>query len=165
MTSFIDFSYNQLDFSMSQYTFDGLIDSLTMPQVTGLTLTAAVLSVLGAGLQCTVQETYSSSVAKGIVSAQNPVAGTVISAGQNVILTMSAGVAPKAGNGYDVWGATGGGIVAVNNQPPLGAVLATAQQPSNAVYEENQSVVAALAVGAISQATAASAVPTSPTMG
>lgn len=72
-----------------------------------------------------------------------------------------------AGNGYDQWGATGGGIAAVNAPEPLAQALSYAQQPQNALYTANFSVMAALSSGAVllQMNTPASQVPTTPTMG
>jgi hypothetical protein len=102
-----------------------------------------------------------------LVISQNPAAASTVPVGTSVIINLSAGVAPVAGNGYDQWGATGGGVTAVNGLPPLGANLATGVSPENAVYIANISVLAALANGNIplSQATPAYQVPTTPKVG
>jgi hypothetical protein len=129
----------------------------------------ALAALVGAGLLTTVQQSYNtptSIVGIGNIASQNPAAGATVAAGTNVIIVISAGVAPVAGNGYDKWGATGGGITAVNAPEPLGQALANAMQPDNAVYAANQSVLATLARGtAINQNTPAYQVPVAPTMG
>jgi ABC-type uncharacterized transport system substrate-binding protein len=139
----------------------------TVPSVVGLTLTAALAAMVSAGLQTTLQQTYSSTVASGLVISQNPVAAATLPAGGAVIVVLSAGTVPLGGNGYDQWGTGGGGITAVNALPPLGQNLSDAVQPANAVYAANQSVMAALSNGNIplSLATPAYQVPTTPKVG
>lgn len=139
----------------------------TVPNVVGLTLTAALAAVAAVALQTALQQSYSSTVTSGQVISQNPVAGATLPAGGSVIVVLSAGVAPVAGNGYDQWGAGGGGITSVNALPSLGNNLCISAQADNAVYGSGFSVLAALANGNIplSQATPAYQVPTTPKVG
>ena len=137
-----------------------------VPNVVGLPLQAAVATLTAAGFVTTIQTSNSSTVPNGIVISHNPIAGGITSVGANVILIVSTGQAPVAGTGGDKWGANGGDINPVDSGPILGMVLAYAQQPSNANVQANQSVLSALSTGtSITQATLASNVPTTPTMG
>jgi len=139
----------------------------TVPNVVGLTQTAALAAIAAAGLTAALQPSYSSTVSSGTVISQNPTSGTSLPPGGDVIVAVSAGVAPVAGNGYDQWGAGGGGVTAVSAPVPLGTNLATGAAPDNAVYGSGFSVLAALANGNIplSQATPAYQVPTTPKVG
>jgi PASTA domain len=137
----------------------------TVPNVVGVSFLTALGAIAGAGLLTTLQQSYAPAVGIGNIVSQNPAALATAAAGTSVIIVMSAGVSPQAGNGYDKWGATGGGIDAVNAPEPAGQALSYAQQPDNAVYAANQSVLAALAVGRINLNTPAYQVPIAPTMG
>jgi hypothetical protein len=138
----------------------------TVPNVVGASFTTALAALVASGLLITLQNSYAQAVGLGNIISQTPAAGTTLNAGGNVIIVMSAGIAPVAGNGFDQWGATGGGITAPNMVAPLGQALSNASQPENAVYFANQSVMATLAKGlTINQNTPAYQVPTSPHMG
>jgi hypothetical protein len=138
----------------------------TVPSLVGLFLTPALTALVASGLLATLQQTYTPTALIGEIVSQNPAAGLTVPAGTNIIITMSVGVAPVAGNGFDKWGATGGGTTAVNMPAPLGQNLSSAAQPENAVYFANQSVMATLAKGlTINQNTPAYQVPVLPLMG
>jgi PASTA domain len=138
----------------------------TVPNVVGVSFTTALAALVASGLLITLQQAYSQNVAIGNIVSQNPAAGTTLNGGGTVIITMSVGVAPVAGMGGDRWGAFGGdGINATSTPAPVGQNLSNATQPENAVYNANQSVMATLARGAITQNTPAYQVPTTPHMG
>jgi PASTA domain-containing protein len=138
----------------------------TVPNVVGASFTTALAALVASGLLITLQQSYAQAVGLGNIVSQNPAPGTTLNAGGTVIITMSAGIAPIAGMGGDRWGAFGGdGVNAVSTPTPIGQSLSNSTQPENAVYAANQSVMAALALGAITQNTPAYQVPTSPHMG
>lgn len=132
----------------------------------GASFISALAALVASGLLITLQQAYSQNVGLGNIVSQKPAAGTTLNTGGTVIITMSVGIAPVAGMGGDRWGAFGGdGVNAVSTPPPIGQALSTAIQPENAVYAANQSVMATLAKGAITQNTPAYQVPTQPHMG
>lgn len=132
----------------------------------GASFTTALAALVASGLTITLQQSYAQAVSIGSIVSQTPAAGATLNAGGNVIIVMSVGVAPAAGMGGDRWGAFGGdGTNAVSTPAPVGQALSNATQPENAVFAANQSVMAALAQGAITQSTPAFQVPTTPHMG
>jgi hypothetical protein len=138
----------------------------TVPNVVGASFTAALAALTASGFLITLQQAFAQAVGIGNIVSQTPAAGTTLTAGGNVIIVMSVGVAPAAGMGGDRWGAFGGdGTFAVSAPTPVGQNLSNASQPENAVYAANQSVMAALAQGRITQGTPAYQVPTTPHMG
>jgi PASTA domain len=138
----------------------------TVPNVVGASFTTALAALVASGLLITLQQAYAPAVGVGNIISQNPAGGATLNAGGNVIVVLSVGVAPSAGMGGDRWGAFGGdGVHAVSAPTPVGQNLSNAMQPENAVYAANQSVMATLARGAITQNTPAYQVPTLPRMG
>jgi len=138
----------------------------TVPNVVGASFTTALAALVASGLLITLQQAFAQAVGIGNIISQTPAAGTTLNAGGNVIVVMSVGVAPAAGMGGDRWGAFGGdGTFAVSAPTPVGQNLSNATQPENAVYAANQSVMAALAKGVITQNTPAYQVPNTTHMG
>jgi hypothetical protein len=138
----------------------------TVPNVVGASFTTALAALTASGLLITLQQSFAPAVAIGNIISQNPIAGTTLNSGGTVIIVMSVGVAPSAGMGGDRWGAFGGdGTFAVSSPTPIGQNLSNGVNPENAVYAANQSVMAALAQGRITQNTPAYQVPTLPRMG
>jgi hypothetical protein len=145
----------------------------SVPNLVGDTATQAIAANTAAGYVTTVQEANHPTVPAGIVISQQPPAGTLSVIGTNVILQLSVGPVTTAGMGGDVWGSTGGGNIQAQGQTPIGQALAYATQRDNAVVQGNQSVLAALATGAVNptsavatnQSTPAINIPTSPTVG
>ena len=138
----------------------------TVPNVIGASLMTALAAIVASGLLITLQQAYAPAVGVGNIISQNPAGGTTLNAGGNITIVLSVGVAPSAGMGGDRWGAFGGdGTFAVSAPTPIGQNLSNGVNPENAVYAANQSVMAALALGRITQNTAAYQVPTLPRMG
>jgi hypothetical protein len=102
---------------------------VTVPNVIGMTATAASVAIINAGLTVgSVGTQNSSSGPYNVVGQQGPVAGTVVPVNTpvNIILTISGSgwaggetwtpnpnVTAPAGVGGDKWGANGGGITPV----------------------------------------------------
>lgn len=62
-----------------------------VPNVVGLTTSAAQTAIQSAGLTSTSSKSFSDTVAKGLIISQNPVAGTKVAAGTSVALVISDG--------------------------------------------------------------------------
>ncbi len=57
---------------------------------------AAVSAIRGAGLSPAVNYAYSSVVARGVVITQSPLAGTSVTTGSSVSITVSQGTSPQS---------------------------------------------------------------------
>ena len=138
-----------------------------VPNVVGQTTAAGTAAMVAAGYQVAVLQQNSNVVPGDIIISHAPTSGGLFPLNGVVTLTVSAGPAPTAGVGGDVWGAGGGGIVADNTRNPIAVALSAAQQPTNAVYQGNQSVLAAEANATLplTMQTPAYTVPTTPTTG
>lgn len=152
-----------------------------VPNVVGLTRTAAIAALTAAGFQYTITEvnqTHPTVPAGSVVSQIAPAGTTYLHIGDNVTISISTGPLLTAGTGGDVWGSSGGSN-GVNATPPqIGQTLAYAQHKANAIVQGNQSVLSALATGAqisqgaaivpvapINQNTPDTSVPTTPQAG
>lgn len=172
-------------YSGASYVVSGPFPSVvcfpTVPNIVGLTRTAAIAALTAAGFQYTITEvnqTHPTVPAGSVVSQIAPAGTSYLHIGDNVTISISTGPPLTAGMGGDVWGTTGGSNV-VNAAPPsIGQTLATAQHQANAIVQGNQSVLSSLATGArisqgaavvpvapIIQATPDTSVPTTPTAG
>jgi hypothetical protein len=136
-----------------------------VPNIVGTTLISAAAAMVGLGLSVTVQQANSSTVGAGLISSQNPAAQSEVPSNSNVIIVVSAGPTPTAGQGGDQWGANGGGQTAVNTDPKLGQQLATAAHPANTSYPVNQSAMSAMSTGTINQGTSDYLVPNTTKVG
>lgn len=67
---------------------------VVVPDVAGLSQSAASAAVSAASLSSSVALQASLYVPAGIVISQSPVAGSIVSAGTSVVITVSIGVAP-----------------------------------------------------------------------
>lgn len=155
----------------ANYTPAGPFPSISctpnVPNVVGQTTAAGVAAMAAAGYQTTVLQQNSNVVAGDIIISHAPTNGTVFPLGGNITLLVSAGPAPTAGMGGDQWGANGGDSAADNTRNAIITALSAAQQPANATYQGNLSVLAAEANSALplTMQTPAYLVPTTPTVG
>jgi hypothetical protein len=80
---------NQTAAQSASFTFSNACGSLTVPNVAGLTQTAAASAIAGGGLiPGAVTFASSNSVPAGSVIAQNPAAGTAISSGSSLVVSL-----------------------------------------------------------------------------
>lgn len=152
-----------------------------VPNVVGLTRTAAIALLTADGFKYTITEVNQThpTVPVGSVVSQLPATGTsYLHIGDNVTISISTGPLLTAGTGGDVWGTTGGSNDVNGTPPQIGQTLAYAQHKANAIVQGNQSVLSALSTGAqisqgaaivpvapIIQATPDTSVPTTPQVG
>lgn len=73
------------------YTVSTGSDAPTVPQVTGMTQSQAEAAIKALGLETSIQQQYSDTVAIGKVISVNPQEGTTLSPGQTVTLVVSLG--------------------------------------------------------------------------
>ena len=73
------------------YTVSTGSDAPTVPQVTGMTQSQAEAAIKALGLETSIQQQYSDTVAIGKVISVDPQEGTTLSAGQTVTLVVSLG--------------------------------------------------------------------------
>ena len=88
--------------SAVSYVVSRGVETGQVPNVVGLKGTTAKTNLEAAGFVVTVDEEYSSSIASGIVIAQNPNAGLTVGAGAEVVITVSMGPEPDMVNVPDV---------------------------------------------------------------
>jgi hypothetical protein len=79
-----------------------------VPDVVGLSEADATTAVEAEGLTVTVTTAYSASIAVGLVISQDPIAGSSVTAGSAVTITVSLGPEPAADSrtpagGYDIF--------------------------------------------------------------
>jgi len=98
---------------------------VTVPDTVGNDTPAAELLITRAGLKMNATGQYSSTIPPGAVISQDPVAGTKVRTGTEVIVVVSLGIEPVAGEG---WGpSTSGGESAV---PGDDAIADSSTSPS-----------------------------------
>ncbi|MBC7229512.1 MAG: PBP1A family penicillin-binding protein [Actinobacteria bacterium] len=69
---------------------------VNVPGVTGMSESGAVAAIRGVGLNPVVNYAYSDTAPKGTVIGQSPLAGTTVSAGSHVSITVSQGPSPQS---------------------------------------------------------------------
>ncbi len=77
--------------STINYVVSNGVSSISVPGVVGYTEAGAKSALSNAGLNVSVQNAYSETVAKGNVISQNPTAGSSVSKGATVTITVSLG--------------------------------------------------------------------------
>jgi penicillin-binding protein 1A len=71
------------------------VQKVTVPGVTGMSESAALEAIRGAGLNPVASYAYSNTVARGTVINQSPLSGTSVNTGSSVSITVSQGPAPQ----------------------------------------------------------------------
>jgi uncharacterized membrane protein YgcG len=89
-------------------------DMVEVPDVVGDDTPAAQLQIEGQQLTMAVSGQYSDTIAAGAILSQNPLAGTRVPVGTQVVVSVSLGIAPDSGSGAGSTssgstGASGGG--------------------------------------------------------
>jgi hypothetical protein len=140
---------------------------VNVPNVVGQTTAAGTATLVAAGYQTTVVQQNSNVIPGDIIISHVPTGGGLFPLGGNITLTVSAGPALVAGMGGDTWGANGGDVTADDTRPPILTTLSYAQQPANAQYQGNASVMSAESNTALplTMQTPAYLVPTTPKVG
>lgn len=78
------------------YIHNNQTERVTVPPVTGMSESQASSAIRSAGLNPTVNYSYSSTAPKGTVIGQSPLGGTSVAAGSTVSINVSQGSAPQS---------------------------------------------------------------------
>ena len=139
-------------------------DMVIVPDVVGKDTPAAELLIEGAHLVMAVVGQYSSTIPAGAVISQNPLAGTRVRVGTEVVVVVSLGIEPETGasssGGTASSGDSGGSGSTGSSSPPSNC---TASYPNASVWASGGDIYIRLTPGAgARQLTSGSAWDSSP---